>query len=657
VAVRADENIRAKCFHPSGNFIEFPKEDVETSIPERFEKIVRLYPDRLAVKEANRAITYEELNQKSDLIAHAINHQAGGNKQPIALLFEAGIEAVSAILGALKAGKCYLPLDPSFPAVRMQSMLEDSQADLLVTDRQNRALVTEDIFLNMGVLDVNDCPPSPGGANARIFLPADTPSFIIYTSGSTGRPKGVLQTHRTVLHTVMSLTNLVHFCAEDRLALLMTYSFSASIRQLFGALLNGATLLPFDIKKEGFHHLANWLEQESVTLCGFTGSMFRHFLSHLTGSEKRYGALRVCFVGSESVSKNDIDLYKQCLPDHTVVATNMGTNETGGIANLLIDKQTQISGSIVPAGYPADDKEIILLNDTGKKVGIDAPGEIVVKSEYLSPGYWRQPELTATKFIGDDSNGRKRTYLTGDLGQISPDGRLHYLGRKDLTVKVRGFNIETPKIEMALLEHSNVKQAAVVPRKSRNGDIKLTAYIVPTRQPGPSSDELRRLLKETFPDYMIPSIYVELEELPITPTGKIDRKALPEPDNTRPRLNVSYTTYRNGTEKLLIKIWEEALDICPIGVHDNFFDLGGDSLVASRIVSRVIQQFELEIPLQSLFQSPTIVEMACVINQHQEGKKASGKELEQIWSEVESLSDDEAQKRLSELSSPVTIKE
>jgi hypothetical protein len=319
----------------------------------------------------------------------------------------------------------------------------------------------------------------------------------------------------------------------------------------------------------------------------------------------------------------------------------MGLNETGAIRNMLIDKNTKIKEAIIPAGYATEDKEIILINDSGERVGFSATGEILVKSDYLSLGYWKQPELTASKFIADDSKTTTRIYVTGDLGSMSSDGCLHYLGRKDLTVKIRGYNVETPKVEMALLGHHGVKQAAVVPLRNRTGDIQLAAYIVPARQPRPGNDELRRLLKETLPDYMIPSIYVEIDALPITPTGKIDRKSLPEPGDTRPQLEVPYVSFRNESERKLVEIWENVLDVRPIGVHDNFFDLGGHSLTASQIVSRVIQHFQLQVALQTLFQSATVAAMAAVIAEHRE-RRPGHAELERILNELESLSDVEA---------------
>jgi acyl-coenzyme A synthetase/AMP-(fatty) acid ligase/acyl carrier protein len=444
----------------------------------------------------------------------------------------------------------------------------------------------------------------------------------------------------------MLATNLVHLCPEDRIGMPLSNSFSASIRYRFGALLNGALLLPFDLKQHGIPALAEWLDQETVTVCAFNGSLFRQFLNQLAETPKSYPSLRLCFVGSESLSQNDVDLYKTCLPDHTILVANMGLNEAGSIRNLLIDKRAEIRETIVPVGFSVDDKEILLLDDAGHKVGFDVPGEIAVKSNYLSPGYWKQPELTAAKFIADESDG-KRIYLTGDLGRMSQDGCLYYLGRKDLTVKIRGYNVDTPKIETALLGHPGVKQVAVVPQQSRNGDIKLAAYVVPRNQPRPSNEELRGFLKKTFPDYMIPSLYVELQALPLTPTGKIDRKSLPKPSNSRPRLDTAYVSFRNQTEQDLVGIWEEVLDVNPIGIHDNFFDLGGHSLTASQIVSRVFQRFQLQIPLQELFRSSTVADMATVIAEHPQGR-LNNEELKKVLHELESLSDEHAQRLLLE---------
>jgi len=638
---RPDDSVAAKCFHPSREFTVFPPEDVEISVAERFEKIVRMYPDRVAVKKGSRTETYEQLNKAANRLAHALMRRMEAVSRPIALFFDPGVESITAMLAALKTGQCYVPLDPGHSAARMRSVLEDSEADLIVTDAENYQAVTKVIGGDVPVLNIDTLPPDLAETHLSEYPPPGTPSFIIYTSGSTGKPKGVLHTHRTMLHTVMSLTNLVHVCAQDRVALLLSYSFSASIRQVFAALLNGAVLLPFNTKKEGLAPLIDWLDREAVTLCGFTGSMFREFLFQSAAVRPTYSSLRTCFVGSESLSKRDVQLYKRHLPDHVILVANMGINESGTIGNLLIDKSTEIAGNTVPVGYASADKEIVLLNEAGEKVGFDAVGEITVKSKYLSPGYWKQPELTAMKFIAADCDSEMRVYYTGDLGRMSPDGCLNYLGRKDLAVKIRGSTVDTPRVEAALLGHPRLKQAAVVAQQNSNGDAELIAYIVPTRRPGPNPGQLRRLLTETLPESIIPSLYVELDALPLTSTGKIDRKSLPEPTRCRPSLDVTYVGSRNETERQLIKIWEDVLDIRPVGVLDNFFDLGGQSLSFTRIVYRVFRDFHVRIPVQELFLSPTVAKMAAKIADHR-GEAFDKEQLENLLNQLESLSDEDA---------------
>jgi len=334
MSARPDDPVASKCFHPSGKFKQFPLQDVETSIAERFEKIARTYPDRVAVKMESRTETYGQLNKAANRVAYAIIRRIDNSSRPIALFFEPGVKSIITMLAALKTGRCYVPLDPGYSAARLRSVLDDSEAAFVVTDAENCGAVSQAIGGSVPVLNLDQLAADLPETNLSDYPSPGTPSFVIYTSGSTGTPKGVLHTHRTALHAAMSLTNLVHVCAEDRIALLLSYSSSASIRQLFAALLNGAMLLPFNTKKEGFAPLMDWLDREAVTLCGFTGSMFREFLFQSATARLACSSLRVCFVGSESLSKRDVELYKAHLPDHVILVANMGTNETGSIGNL-----------------------------------------------------------------------------------------------------------------------------------------------------------------------------------------------------------------------------------------------------------------------------------------------------------------------------------
>jgi acyl carrier protein len=314
-----------------------------------------------------------------------------------------------------------------------------------------------------------------------------------------------------------------------------------------------------------------------------------------------------------------------------------------------MSKESRLSGNTVPVGYALEDREILLLDDTGKQVGFNETGEIAVRSRYLSPGYWRRPDLTAAKFRPDPDGGDKSIYLTGDLGYIMPDGCLEHIGRKDFQAKMRGHTVDLSEVEAAILARENIKAAVVIAtqNQSQREESHLVAYIVANTASAPGTTLLRRALSDKLPDYMIPSRFILLESLPLTPNGKVDRRALPDPGKSRPELETLFVAPRTSLEKELAQIWAEVLSLDAIGIHDNFFDLGGHSLAATRVVSQVIKQFRLELPLQSLFQSPTVGEMAVVITENQT-KKLDETDMHRILAELESLSDEEAKERLAE---------
>jgi acyl carrier protein len=263
-----------------------------------------------------------------------------------------------------------------------------------------------------------------------------------------------------------------------------------------------------------------------------------------------------------------------------------------------------------------EDTEVLLLDDDGKETAANQIGEMSVRSRYLSPGYWRRPELSQTKFLPDPNGGEERNYRTGDLGVMLDDGCLVHMGRKDFQVKVRGYRIEVGEIEAALLNLDNVKEAVVVLREDRSGDKRLVAYIVPSRQPAPTVTTLRNALAENLPSYMVPSAFVLQDTLPLLPNGKLDRQTLPDADNSRPNLDTPFIVPETAVEQTLAKIWAKVLNVDQIGIHDNFFDLGGQSLAAMGIISQVIKHFQVELPLRSLFQSPTVADMATVIAEY-----------------------------------------
>ena len=633
--------IRAKCFHPTGTFIEFKKEEIEQSIAARFEKIVRQYQSLLALKARDLSITYDELNKAANRVARAILAERGEDNEPVAILVEHGAPVIVAILGVLKAGKIYVMLDALHPGARLRYILKDSQAGIIVTDDKNASLAGGLAENNARLLNIDKSDSIQTRENPELVISPDSLAYIMYTSGSTGQPKGVTQNHRNVLHAIRSYTNNIHVSPEDRLTLLHSCSTGSSLYHLFGSLLNGAALFPFDSKGEGVAPVIRWLLQEEISVFHSVPAFFHNFVSTLTGAED-FPKLRLIHLSAAPASKKDVELYRKYLSPHSICAHTMGSTEATLIRWYFIDKRTEIPGNHLPVGYSVDDKEIILLDDNGGEVGFERVGEITIKSRYLSPGYWRKPQLTQAKFLPDPQGGDKHIYRTGDLGRMAPDGCLFHLGREDFQVKVRGYRVEVSEIEMALLEHAAIREAAVVGREIQSGDRQLVAYFVPTEQPAATVTELRNFLKDRLPDYMIPSAFVMLPALPLTPNGKVDRLALPAPEDTRPELDTAFAAPRTPIEEELAGIWAEVLSLDRVGIYDNFFDLGGHSLAATRVVSQVLKKFQIEIPFESLFQSPTIAEMAEVITRSQ-AKKLDEADLNRILAELESLSDEQAQ--------------
>ncbi len=638
--------IRAKCIHPLGTFIAFKQEEIEQPIPTRFEQQVLTNPDRIAIKTRHSTLTYSALNQEANRIARALVQSRGEGPEPLALLLDKDAPLFATMLGVLKAGKIYVPLDPAFPQPRLAAMIEDSQPGLLVTNTKNLALAERLSQGEYQLWNVEEIDASLSPANLGLTLSPDTLAAIFYTSGSTGQPKGVLHNHRSVLHAAMSHTNSLHLCKDDRLALLYSCSFSASTRVIFGAWLNGATLYPFDLQEESVTHLASWLIQEEITIYQSIASVFRQFASSLTGEEK-FPKLRAISVGSEPVTKRDVELYKAHFSAECVFVNTLAANETGSISQYFIDKTSSIPGDIVPVGYAAPDKAVLLLDETGQAVGRNQIGEIAVKSCYLAQGYWRKSELTQKAFLSDPANETMRIYLTGDLGRMTSDGCLEHLGRKNLQVKMHGRWIELGKIEASLLTLDVIKDAVVMVQEDQVGRQRLVAYLVPAKEPLPAPGTLRRFLQETLPDFMIPSLFVPLEALPRTATGKVDRRALPAPSITRPELETPYVAPRTPLEETLAAIWAEVLGLDQVGIHDNFLDVGGNSLLATQIISRIIHTFRVDLPVRALFEAPTVADMAVIITQYQTHQQAGQEEMAQMLIELEALSEEEVQLRLS----------
>jgi amino acid adenylation domain-containing protein len=642
MAKRSDEHVRARCFHPSGRFVEFSKDEIEQSITERFEKIARRFPDRTAVGSRLHRLTYRELNRAANKTAHAVLSTCGGDRGSVAVLMEHDAPVIGAILGALKAGKFYVPLDPSLPIARSKFILDEVQAESIITNTKHLPLAKTLVESPSRVLNIDNIenfPDTEAPARAR----PDDLCWVIYTSGSTGRPKGVMQNHRNVLHFMMNYTNGLHICAEDRLTLLYSFSVNGGAHDIFAALFNGATLCPYDLKADGFAGLGQWLSDEKISIYHSVPTVFRQFAESLTGREN-FPEIRIVRLGGEPIYRRDVIFFKKYFSNDCILVNRLGSSETGSLRMFFLDKETEIRNNLVPVGYAVADNDVLLLDDSGAQAAGDE-GEIAVRTRYVSPGYWRRPDLTAASFFNDPADEHKKIYRTGDLGRLLPDGCLLHLGRKDFFVKIRGYRVELEEIEMTLLELPGIKECVVTALNNNSGDERLAAYVVPKTVPGPNVSEMRQFLKDRLPDYMIPTTFTLLDALPLTDTLKVDRKALPKPAGLRPAIATLYTAPRNSIEDALVKIWAEVLKLDEVGVHDNFFDLGGHSLAATQVISRVVKTFSFKLSIKALFNSPTVAEMAEVIAGHQDNKTSNINPQKQILNELESLSEQEAQSR------------
>lgn len=624
---------------PTSGFSHFRDQEIEQSIPQRFEQQVRAHGDRLAIKSDLETFTFASLNHTANRIARMIRSRRGDSGEPIALLFDHGAAVLVAILAVLKSGNFYVVLDASYPADRLQYMLEDSGARLLIADRNNVAFARQLSGKAMDVIDFADVDMNLPDSDLGVYPTADSLALLLYTSGSTGQPKGAMHTHRNVLVDVRNLTNGWCVTAQDRWLLHTSVSFANSVRTIYSSLLNGGSIYPYDIKKKGFGDLPNWLLSNEMTIVRTVPTTFRDFMGILERGQI-FPAIRLLSVGGEPMLRADLDYFNRHFLPHCVLSHALGPTECLTVCWALIPHGTRIAESTLPIGYSLRDKDVLVLDESGRELGAGEVGQLAVKSRYISLGYWRDPERTKVAFLPDPAGSEARIYLTGDLGVRGADGCLFHVGREDFQVKIRGFRIDVAEIEIALRAMEGIEDAVVVGRQDGAAEKRLVAYFVPTTQPTITTTKLRQGLARVLPDYMIPSAFVSMDMIPKTPNGKTDRLRLPLPGRDRPDLENPFVAPGVAMETELAAIWAEVLGLDQVGVHDNFFELGGDSLRATRIIAQAMRRFKVDLPIKTLFESPTVAKLAEIFLLAQ-AKTVGEQDLTRILNEVESLSDEE----------------
>ncbi|MCK4258361.1 MAG: amino acid adenylation domain-containing protein [Halanaerobiales bacterium] len=602
-----DIEIKGNQIEPTNLYEEFNGD--YQSIVGRFNEQVAKYPDQIAVKTYNRILTYNELNLLSNQIGRMILDESKSTSNGIALLFEHDTEMIAGIFGVLKSGQYYIPLDPTYPIKRLTYMLKDSAAKMILTNDANIHLAKKlirEVENDITIININAIE-SISDKNLNIDIDIDIDpndlAYILYTSGSTGTPKGVIQNHKNVLHFIKVYTNNLHIDSIDRLTLLSSYCFDAAVMDIYGALLNGATLYPYNLKDGVLSSFAKWLQDEKITIYHSIPTVYRYFIDELTGEEE-LSDLRLIVLGGEVVNRRDVEKYKEHFSDNCLFINGLGPTESTVTLQYFIDKQKDLGSKTVPVGFPVDETEVYLLDESSQEARVFGIGELVFKSEHLALGYLNNPAKTNEVFVTDPKTNDGRVYRTGDLGRRLPDGSIEFIGRRDFQVKVRGYRIESGEIEDKLLNHPDVKKVVVLVREAKNGNKYLCAYIVSENEINVA--EVREYLAIELPDYMIPSHFVMLNELPLTSSGKVDRKALPEVDFINS--GVEYIAPTNELEKNLTKIWSEVLDIAEekIGVYHNFFELGGHSLKATQVITQIYKELNVKMPLAEFFKRPTI---------------------------------------------------
>ncbi|MBM2802804.1 MAG: Carrier protein [Deltaproteobacteria bacterium] len=630
---------------PGNPFTKFTRSYLEQSIASRFEQIVDCDPSRIAVKVADHAVTYGRLNKMANRIAHALRSGSRASNEPVALLAKNDLATIAAILGIIKAGKIYVPLDSSFSPAWAKFILQDTNTKIVLTGSDGLGLAKSWLTSAHIVIDLASVGAGWSQANPEDRVSPDALAQILYTSGTTGQPKGVMDNHRNMLHYVMRLGNASHISPQDRITLVRPPSSAGALSNLYLALLSGSAIFPVDLKQVELTAIAAWLQREKITIFHAGATVFRHFAQQLTGAEQ-FPDLRLIRIGSGQVFGQDVELFKRHFPDALLLHV-LSSTETNTYRVHFFNKNSQVPGGALPVGYEVEDMEVLILDDSGNPLAVNEIGEIAVRSAYIFPGYWNNSALTDAVIVGDADGHGRRIFRTGDLGRLQPDGCLEYLGRKDFQLKIRGHRIQAEEVELALLRIPGISQAAVAAHKDADGDDRLVAYVTPANKVIPTISQMRDALKQWLPDYMMPSKFITLESLPQNSNGKVNRQTLPAPELDRPKLGNRLSAPITPMESLLAKIWSEVLGINSVGIHDSFFDLGGDSIIAMKIISAMGRIFTWNLTLAEFYDAGTVAQAAQLLGQKAPSAEPAEK-LAALYLQVDGMSSAEVETMLAE---------
>jgi aspartate racemase len=587
-----------------------------------FEAQVERTPDAVAVVFEDQQLTYRELNSRANQLAHYLQGLGVKPDVLVAISVERSIEMVTGFLGILKAGGAYVPLDPSYPHERRAYKLQDSQTAVILTQERLVASLP-DHKASVICLDADwELIAQQNSENPVSETTVQNLAYVIYTSGSTGKPKGVMITHQGMVNHGIAIAKQFDLKNSDCVLQFSSMSFDIIIEELFPALLSGARVV--FRTEEMLSSTASFLqfvEREQVSILNFPTAFWHELVNGMSLLKQPMPtSVRLVVVGGEKASRSAYSTWLQLVGEYPHWLNTYGPTETTVTATVydpLAAPETDHTRTNIPIGHPIANVQTYILDQQLQPVPIGIPGELYIGGTGLGRGYLNRPDLTSEKFIpnpfSDEPNAR--LYKTGDTVRYLPDGNIEFIGRIDFQVKIRGFRIELMEIERVVEQHPAVQQAVVIAREDVPGDKRIVAYLVLKPEQTFTSSELRRFVKEKLPDYMVPSAVVQMDTLPLTPNDKVDRRALPAPDLTRQEPSETFVAPRDELEVQLTKIWEQVLGIQPIGIQDNIFELGVHSLMAARLANQIEKAFNKNLPLTTIFQAPSIEQLAHILRQ------------------------------------------
>ncbi len=593
---------------PGGGWEPFPEVALRGTIVDRFATVVERHGHRTAVDDGVEALDYSALGRRTASVAAAVEAAGDPSGRPaaVATLIDQGTDFVVGFVGGLRTGAMVVPLDPAHPDVVLRDFISHAHVTVIVghgpTIAAARRIAGQHVVVDIDTLSTHAAWSDP-------MIDPAMPATLFFTSGSTGRPKGVFDSHANVLDNIRRYVDSLAIGTDDRLSLIQGPMFSGLVSSLLGGLLTGATVLPFDLRRDGLEGLAGWIETSRMTMLHCVPSILRG----LVHARRPFPGIRVVRLEGDLATWSDVEAFRRWFGPGATLVNGLGATETGLTRQFFVGASEPPTGrGPLPIGYPVAGVTIELRALSGETSGV-RPGEIgriVVRGRHLALGYWRDPERTGAALMPDPADPAVRSFLSGDLGRMDADGCLVHVGRFDELAKVRGKTIDPTLVEAALLALPGVGEAAAIVRTGEDGDGRLLGYVVPEDGVALDPMALRRDLAGVLSSESVPSAIVTLPSLPTTATGKVDRAALPAPGGTRPPIDRPYRPPGDPLEERFVQAWTKVLDVRPIGVDDEFFDLGGDSLAAETMLLEVSLDLGMEVPRQILGRATTVAELA-----------------------------------------------